>query len=36
MQHLRRFRHYGPKTFATWAAITVAIMFLAGFALWSS
>ncbi len=34
MEHLRRARHYGPKTYATWALIALAVAMLAGFSIW--
>jgi hypothetical protein len=36
MQYLRRARRCGPKTFAAWTAIGLAIVLLGGFSIWSS
>jgi hypothetical protein len=36
MQHLRRIRHYGLVTYASWFFIGTALAMLAGFAVWSS
>jgi hypothetical protein len=34
MQNLRRTRHYGPITYAAWAAIYIVIGTLASVSLW--